>query len=338
MPKKLIYLLASLLFLAIALFFITQNRGNTFQSDLTEFAVKDTANISKIFIADTDGRSVLIKRIGNEWYLDEEGKTKARKDAIGYILKILPTLSIKAPIASNSVDAMIKRLAIFHKKVEIYFDGEKMPSKTLYIGDASQDHYGNLALLETKKNGKGKVPYYIQSDGKRGTIGPAFFTAPLEWVHTSVFEYSPSEITSVSIKYPSANESSFVINKTDSGFTVSSPSQQPGDSIDPFFTEVYLNNYEKVFYETEEYTFGKEQVDSLLKIEPFAIITVASEGKRDSIQLIRKKGFLRAVSFDSENPEYDTDRCYGIYDKKIVLCQYYTFDKLMLQYKNFLKQ
>lgn len=338
MPKKLIYLLASLLFLAVALFFISQNRGNTFQSDLTDFAVKDTASISKIYIASSNGESILLQKINDEWYLDQEGKTLARKDAIAYILKLLPTLSIKAPVSSKSTDAMIKRLGINHKKVEIYFKGEKMPSKTIYLGDATQDHYGNLALLETKKNGKGKVPYYIQSDGKRGTIAPAFFTSPLEWVHTSVFEYSTDEIKSVSIEYPDANESSFTISRLDTGFTVTGPAAKPTDSIDPFFTEVYLNNYEKVFYETEEYKLDKQQVDSLLQIKPFAIITVESENDTESIQLIRKKGFLRAVSFDSTNPEFDTDRCYGIYKKKIVLCQYYTFDKLMLQYENFLKQ
>lgn len=338
MPKKLIYLLASLLFLAVALFFISQNRGNTFQSDLTDFAIKDTASVSKIYIASSTGESVLLQKIDDVWYLDSEGNTLARKDGIAYILKLLPTLSIKAPVAANSIDAMIKRLSIKHKKVEIYMNGEKMPSKTIYIGDATQDHYGNLALLETKKNGKGKVPYFIQSDGKRGTIAPAFFTSPLDWVHTSVFEYNTDEINSVSIEYPDANESSFTIRRVDTGFTVTGPGAQPNDSIDPFFTEVYLNNYEKVFYETEEYKLDKEQVDSLLQIEPFAIITVNGNNKSESIQLIRKKGFLRAVSFDSTNPEYDTDRCYGIYKKKIVLCQYYTFDKLMLQYKNFLKQ
>jgi hypothetical protein len=338
MPKKLLYLLVALLFLAVALFFISQNRGSTFQSDLTDFAVKDPNHITKIFIADTEGKSILLKKIDNEWFLDEEGITKARKDAIQYILKVLPTLSIKAPVAKNSIEAKIKRLAISHKKIEIYLDGEKMPSKTIYLGDTTKDLYGNLALLETKKNGKGKVPYYIQSDGKRGNIRPAFFTEPLEWVHTSVFEYSPEEIESISIEYPAAPESSFTIKKVDSKYTVSNANALPEDTVDQFFTEVYLSNYEKVFYETEEYKMGKNEVDSLLQIEPFAIISVTSKNRSESIKLIRKKGFLRAVSFDSTNPEYDTDRCYGIFNKKIVLCQYYTFDKLMLQYKNFLKQ
>lgn len=338
MPKKLIYLLASLLFLAIALYFISQNRGNTFQSDLTDFAVKDTNNISKIFIADTFGKNILLKKINGEWYLDENGETKARKDAVDYILKVLPTLSIKAPVAAKSIDAMIKRLTIFHKKVEIYFGDEKTPSKTIYIGDATPDHYGNLALLETKKNGKGKVPYYIQSDGKRGNIGPAFFTEPLDWIHTSIFEYEPEEIENLSITYPASIENSFEISKTNDGYTVTNPNSKEKGEVDPFFTEIYLDNYKKVFYETEEYIFGKEQIDSLLQIQPFAIISVTGKNGTEKISLIRKSGFDRTVSFDDENPEFDQDRCYGIYDKKIVLCQYYTFDKLLLQYKNFLKQ
>ena len=338
MPKKLFYLLASLLVLAVALYFISQNSGNTLKTDQTEFAVKDTANITKIFIADTQGKSTLLKRIDDVWYLDEEGKDIARKDAVKYILKILPTLSIKAPVATNSVPAMIERLNIFHKKVEIYFDDEKSPSKTIYIGDASQDHYGNLALLETKKNGKGKRPYYIQSDGKRGHLGPIFFTDELDWAHTSVFEYKPEEIKRISVNYPVAPEKSFEIVRQDSGLTVINPKAEQKGEFDLFFTEVYLNNYEKVFYETEDYMLNAQQSDSLLQIAPFATITVESTSGTKSISLIRKKSELSTIDLVEQIVPYDKDRCYGIFDNKIILCQYFTFDKLLLQYDDFFKE
>lgn len=338
MPKKLFYLLASLLVLAVALYFISQNSGNTLKTDQTEFAVTDTASITKIFIADTQGNSTLLKRINGEWYLDEEGENMARKDAVDYILKILPTLSIKAPVATNSVPAMIERLNIFHKKVEIYFDGEQSPSKTIYIGDATQDHYGNLALLETKKNGKGKTPYYIQSDGKRGHLSPIFFTNELEWAHTSVFEFKPEEIKRIAVNYPEFPGKSFEIVKQDTSLMVKNPKTEAKGAFDKFFTEVYLNNYEKVFYETEDYILDAQQTDSLLQIIPFATITVETTKGTKSISLIRKKSEISTIDLVEQIVPYDKDRCYGIFNNKIILCQYFTFDKLLLDYRDFFKE
>lgn len=340
MPKKLIYLLTSLLILCVALYFITQTSSNTIQNDQSNFAVKDTSSISKIFIADTDGKTTLLYKQDGIWYLDEKGENRARKDAVEYILKILPTLSIKAPISERSRPAMIKRLATKHRKVEIYMDGNDKPSKTIFIGDATQDHYGNLALLESSKSGRSQIPYYIQSDGKRGHLLPIFFTEESDWAYTSVFEYTKENIKKVSIEYPLNSEKSFEIVQNNNNVNVLQNGKE-AKNIDAFFASVYLENFEKVFYEIADYKLSPSQVDSVVSQVPFAVITVEGKNNSDKIKLIRKDFVKSTVAFEEDADkvaDYDPDRCYGIYKNKLVLCQYYTFDKLLLEYQDFLKK
>jgi hypothetical protein len=68
MNKRITISLLILISLAIAAYFITRESKSSIKKELKDFAVKDTAAITKIFMADTEGKQVLLERLNEtDW-------------------------------------------------------------------------------------------------------------------------------------------------------------------------------------------------------------------------------------------------------------------------------
>ena len=79
---------------------------------------------------------------------------------------------------------MIKRLAVNHKRVDIYDQKNKL-IKTWYIGSPTPDHLGTFMLL--KKDGiKGSRPYIMFKPGVYGSLDVRFFRLDLVEVTSNI--------------------------------------------------------------------------------------------------------------------------------------------------------
>ena len=108
---------------AITFYFNTQNTKGTLKKELTNFAVKDTSSITKIFLADKQNHTVLLERQTNgSWMLNK--KYQVREDAIKLLLTTMKELSVKAPVGKQAFENVVKRLATSAVKVEIYTNNE----------------------------------------------------------------------------------------------------------------------------------------------------------------------------------------------------------------------
>jgi len=122
-----------------AYLFIKDNKG-TLKEELTDFAVEDTAAITKIFLVDKAQKSVTLTRVSNNrWRVND--MYYVRRDLIEVLLKTIRLVEVKSPVSKASRSNVLTRLSSGATKVEIYQGAEK-PMKVYYVGGATQNTMG----------------------------------------------------------------------------------------------------------------------------------------------------------------------------------------------------
>jgi hypothetical protein len=119
MKKNRILLLITLALILIAVILLMSRRTGTLNARVAEFAVNDTASITKIFFADKQNNTVKLERIGGgTWKLNEN--YTANTDAVNVMLKTLMSIDVKAPVAKAARNNIIRLMAAKSVKVEVY--------------------------------------------------------------------------------------------------------------------------------------------------------------------------------------------------------------------------
>ena len=135
MNRKFLFplLLAGLIGLAL-ISNLSRESGNLDSDRSTHFAIEDTARVTRIRIADSDGRIALLERIPEHplglWQLN--GNLLARKDATDLLLKTFKRISVRQPVRSSAKEGVLKMMASAGKRVDIHLDDAEEPSKTWF--------------------------------------------------------------------------------------------------------------------------------------------------------------------------------------------------------------
>jgi hypothetical protein len=210
--KNLLYLIILVILIVITIFVLKRNHNTTLPPKSTEFAVKDTQNISKIFLADMSGNRVLLERTKNGWIVN--GKFEANQDRIELLLETIASIEVKNPVPIAAEEYVIKNMSSGSTKVEIYTT-KKKPVKVYYVGGPTQDYLGTYMMLDVKK----KVPYVMHKPGLNGYVSEGYyFTDEAEWRTKEIFKYDPADIVQVRIEYFKDPSRSFIL-KTEAGNT-----------------------------------------------------------------------------------------------------------------------
>ena len=138
--------------------------GDLSSEATTNFAIADTSLVTKIFIAGTNGESVLLERRSDTRFWTLNGKHLARKDATDLLLKSFARAEVKGAVPELKRSTVIRNLSGSGKKVEIYLGDDKL-DKTWYIGTATPSHTGTYMLLETPEEGKSQEPFIVHLEG-----------------------------------------------------------------------------------------------------------------------------------------------------------------------------
>jgi hypothetical protein len=196
--KKNVILLVVLALLGItaAVVYFKSNLGTLADKPLSDFAIEDTAAVTKIVITDHLGKTATLERIRGERLWRLNNKFQAREDAVNLILKTFNRIRIRGNVSDASRDNMMKLLASSGKRVAIY-TGSDEPSKIWYVGVPTPDHTGTVMLLEIPEIGRSEEPYITHIEGFTGFLSTRFFTNEMEWRYTGIFEYPHLEVSSV---------------------------------------------------------------------------------------------------------------------------------------------
>ena len=311
----------------IAGYFLYTRSNSTIRTELRDFAVSDTASIDKIFMADRQGKSVLLERKPNaEWWVN--GKFRARPDMINTLLYTIKSLEVRSPVGKNLYNQTMKLLASNAVKVEIYTDAQL--AKTYYVGHPSMDNMGTFMYLEGSS-----VPFIMCIPGFNGYLTTRYFIKESEWRSKTLFNYNPRSITKVQVRDMIMPDSSFTLSFShDSTFSVMKNNGETLKSVDLNKVVTYLSSFGNINYEKILEEITDQFRDSLMQIGPFKTIEVElAGGQEKKVKLFRKKFTGETMSPDDEGVvrDFDPDRFYLLMEgeKTWYICQYLQWNKLL---------
>ena len=205
--KQLLYFLLILL-ITVLIWLLSTDKKSTITND-NNFAISDTASVSKIFIADRSEKTIMLDRTGKTWMVNN--KYEVRKDAITTILNTIQQIRIQRPVAKNEFDGVIKDLATTGVKVEVYTNKET-PIKTYTIGSPTANHLGSYMLL----NGA-QTPFVVHIPSFNGFLSPRYGIQgqrlnEKDWRTTIVFKFKVEDIIRVCVNNLHKSEKSFTLN------------------------------------------------------------------------------------------------------------------------------
>ena len=308
---------------------------NSTITERKDFAVKDTAAITKVFLAGKNEKQVTLTRLSkSQWKVN--GTYKARKDLVKVLLKTICNIEVKSPVAKAARENVIKRLASGATKVEIYTDGEE-PNKVYYVGGATQNTMGTYMLLENSSE-----PFIIHLPYFFGYLTTRYTTDIRQWRDKSVISLEFKDIKKVQIEYPEVSEQSFSItNIGDWSYELKALNT---DSIvrdhDSTALKIYLTGFKNIQYEGFEQKITKAAKDSIFNSTPVNIFTcIGINGEEVVMKSYLKPDYEDRVDIDGNPIIYDVDRMYARINNtdELVTIQYYVFDEIFLGLGNFLK-
>lgn len=318
-------------------YFYTKKNTNLRGFDF-EFAVKDTANVYKIFLTDRSGKAVTLTRNNQtDWMLN--GQYKARPDVVHNLLETIQRVELKYRLPRKAVENVVKDIATNAIKVEIYAKNNRL-LKAYYVGGSNMDESGTHMMMDNANE-----PYVTHIPGFNGGLRVRYFTDEIDWRDRMIFTLTPEEIKAVSIEYPLQKSKSFKVTKA------SNVSSKNGDFIvEPLFNltprintepskglvESFLLGFK--FLGAEGFENGFVRLDSLKSTVPFAIIKVETEnGTPQSLSLhpIIPRNADGSLILDN-GKSINIERYYGEGETgDVFLIQHLVFQKIFWAYPSF---
>lgn len=324
--------LSVLLLSGISFWIFTRNQSGTIRKELYDFAVEDTASITKIYLVNTAGKQLTLEKKGiGQWIVN--GKYKARNDAAKHLLICIKELQVRNPIAKSAIENISKQLATSSTKVEIYQNDKLI--KSYYVGSDTQDGLSTIMLLTDVETGENSsMPFSMYVPGFNGFLSIRYFIDEDSWRERTVFAFLPDQISSVSVQYTHLPDSSFALSLTTSN-TISLADHK-GNNIPDFDTlkaKQYLNYYSNIQYEALRNDLRSTLKDSVLSNPPVHIITLKDRsGKTYTVKTFTKPAAPNQTDEVTGQPlTQDMERMFALIndEKDMVLIQYYVFGKLL---------
>lgn len=328
-PAIIVVLLGSITF-----WLVINNKKSTIKETLRDFAVEDTASITKIFIADKSGKSVTLEHDATgTWTVN--GKFIARPDAMQSLLYTIKKVTVKEPVSKNAQDNIIKRLSGAAIRCEIY-TGDKLV-KAYYVGTETQDQTGTYMILIDPETMKPSAkPFITCINGFEGYLTSRYFTDEKEWRDLTIFKYQPDHIKSVRMEVPFNPEFGYeLVVKGNNDYEVkslSTPTKTLPDT-DTLAVKQYLSYFQKLSFEAFEDQLNEKQMDSVRNAKPINIITVTDlDGKSNTVKFFARGPKAKGQK-DIKGNEimFDQERMDAVINnsKDLVVVQYYVFGKVM---------
>ncbi len=327
--KKPISLITALLILVVIGWYANNliNNSGVSNSELIAFNIKDIETVDKIIIKDPYDNKIEIVKNGNEW-TTAKGNC-IQQQSVTFILEAFKKIEFKGYLPEGARENSLKMLTTQHTSVEIFQNGQW--TKTWYIGTSSQDHFGQIMLLDSDEFGKSDLPVIMKIKGLNGIISPRFFADNRKWMCTKIFEVPISNISKVEVKYVKEPSRSFTVSKNGAKLSVT---QNGVDlpSVDTSMIFNYLNCFKKIHFESANFDLDNKSIDSLKKTTPFAILTLTETNKtKTKLRMFKIKTETKQENEFGKLVDTDIDKFWcELPNGEIVKCQFFVFNKILL--------
>lgn len=322
-----IYLLLFILAGSLAVFLIIKKKDTgTISTDSYQFAVEDTASISKIIITDHNGKKATLERKETGWQINN--KFQAAEDRVRLLLETIKLVTFKEFVSEKAKRNVTNDMAASSMKVEIWKDKNAIePFKSYFVGGITPDQLGTYMYLDGARE---PVITFIQ--GFDGYLSGRYFTEENEWRSRKVFSLNLSSIKSVKLKWNDRNpletdislkkdEDGWVIKTTENEFTLNAlqegslPIIISGSFAKPLFTSL-----SELYFENFVSDYKQSVIDSILNEKPFASFII---NESITLNLVSKKADPSTKGVNKSG--IDLDHLYGILSsnkKELLLLQW----------------
>ncbi len=343
MKKNRIIWIVVVVLVVVAIAVVTGNHYSTLKKQDSDFSVRDTASITKIFIADKQLNEVTLQRTKNGWILN--GKFKANQRLIDMLLETLKKMRVKAPVSLASYNNIVERMAATAKKVEVYqevyrinlfnkiklFKHEKR-TKVFYVGDATPNNLGTYMLIEGAK-----TPYIVFIPSFRGFLYSRFSPEPDDWKSHTVFNKKLADISSVELLFHRDPENSFRVDVVDALGNYKLIRLIDNQEITRYDTLKLLNfltSFRDLRYETRmNNILDPVTMDSIVHSPPLYEMTLVDRNNDTTyVRMFEKKKTEDKIpDLQIALVPVDHDRFYALINggQDFVLMQYFVFDKVI---------
>lgn len=348
--KKNRYIIVVLVFLlVVSAILLMNNNSGTFTKKDKDFAVLDTASVTKIFLADKKNRTVLLNRFEDgTWQINQ--KFLAQKASVDLLLETMKNLVAKFPVPKSAHNTVVSQMAASSTKVEVYqevyrvnlfdriklFKHEKL-TKTYYVGGSTPDNMGTFMLMDGSD-----APFVIQLLGLRGYVATRYSTFEKDWRDHTIFKTKLFEIQSVQMEFPSEPEKSYKVINTEDEITLHSlMNNQKLPGFDTLKVLNFLTSFADVRYEALLDEVDPQFQDSVIHSTPLHVITVVNtNGDTTAIKTFYKPNDEEAYDVDGNYYTADMDRLFALVNEEqdFVLIQYFVFDKLFRPLSFFIRE
>lgn len=274
---KTLLLIGLVIALGSVAFFTTKEPSASSNGPLRNFAIADTASVSKFIISDTEGNKITISRANKEktWMVDGSS-FKARPENATLVLDALKRIVIRQDLDEAEINTTLNLLAVRHKKVEFFLNDDTTPVKTWFIGNSTSDHQGTYMLLQEEEQ-KSSVPFIVYKPGMRGNLEARFFTSFVDWRYSGIYNYGVGEVKSIAFKNIDEPSESFQINvKEDSKLEFLDGEKNLQPVFDTAQVSHYVTHYKNLHFNHTVKDLTQQQMDSVLNQTPNSIIKVTN--------------------------------------------------------------
>ncbi|MCB9197130.1 MAG: hypothetical protein H6600_01630 [Flavobacteriales bacterium] len=312
--------------------FLIKSENTISDEPLSDFNIKDTANVTKIKITEKDLGDITLIRKGTEWIIESTGE-KAQPYNVNLILETAYQIQVKQTVSEVAKENVIQQLSIRHKKVEFFFNGEEEAQKIWFVGSPTNDHMGTFMLLEVKDPTTGAYvrspePFIMHKPGVYGTLDTRFFTSINDWKFPGVFIYKPGQIANITVQNFKHPEESYSVDVTDHGKVIlKDGAGNLVQAYDSSAVKHIVSLYTDIYYESDATHLTQEQQDSVLTTTPIFNLTVTDiNGKKTEARV-----WDNFNQTEGGGLALDIGRalCSVNGSKHLVRVQYYTWDVLM---------
>jgi len=340
-------ILLTIVLAIVAAFMLMNNRSGTFRKKSNSFAVSDTSNITKFFLADKNNNSVKLERTENgSWLLN--GKYEVNPTMIQVMMKTFICIESKEPVAKSTRNTIIRLMAGKSVKTEIYqrvyrinlfnwiklFPHEKR-TRTYYVGDATMDNNGTYMLMAGSED-----PYIVAIPGFRGFVATRYSPIEADWRSHSVFRYRVPDIANVSVVFNEKPVQSFrITNLNNRVFSLTTLADNRNiELFDTMRLVQYLSMFKNLNYESVLDEMSKSKRDSIIANPPSNVITLVDKmGKQHTLKTWKRKADFGQLDLDGNQAEFDLERMYGMVDNSeyLVSVQYFVFNDVLVPWQFF---
>lgn len=318
MNRRLVLLLVLAALALTAWWLQRRSAPTTLDAPLTDFAVKDTARVTRLFIADKKGRTVDLRREGDRWVLN--GKYLARQPEVNTALKTLLRVEVRSPVPKSQEPMVLRTMAGASTKVEIY-EGGNRPSRVWIIGHATKDHFGTYMVLEKPGEGRSSAPFVMGMGGFTGVLSPRFPATEDDWRSPRVFHYPDLHaLAQVEVEHVARPADSFRIKNAPNDLPVLMAMDGRALPMDTVLVQGALLAFKEFNYDFIQRSMKPSTRDSLLAARPnFIVRATPREGRPQVVQLWYMPYTGEAGGFDAPRPLHDPLRMHALVEDTLVV-------------------